>query len=187
MEKFHNDFFRDYYDFVFDKDGFNIYETFFIDTGEIFTPGFAAGTVADRAFDRLIEQYPQTEVVLGIAPSVWMRRIGIKRYAQAIISLLEKMRTHHILFEIRIFRIRRPDISQDYLDLFEKITDYSHNQFTDYVNPKECGRLKQLVVKEEVQIIGHPLWQVVINKFWQPASSDLYLVADGSIVAYDGY
>ncbi|MFA6349954.1 MAG: HEAT repeat domain-containing protein, partial [Candidatus Omnitrophota bacterium] len=77
------DIIRDYYDFIYDKDGADVLLLFNLHT--IVTSGFISGSVGERAFIKMA-QICQDDlfVTVSMAPSVWMRSLGYDKYMEAI-------------------------------------------------------------------------------------------------------
>ncbi|NQT10913.1 MAG: hypothetical protein HQ573_07070, partial [Desulfobacteraceae bacterium] len=145
VQLFRGDYFRDYYDFVYDKDSSNILEL--SPVGEVYTSGFERGSVAERSFLKALEKGSATSLCLSIAPSAWMRRLGIEKYAENIAHILELAQKNRLPSKYKVFLFRRIN---DPTNLCQDIVEILKSKKMDYPikfrngSIENCGRFWQL-------------------------------------------
>ena len=91
-----NDYFRDYYDFIYDKDASDIIRLFKIKY--ISTSGFAKGSVGERALLKTLPMNTIKALQISVAPSAWMRSViinsGVKQYIDYLTNIKDIPEKH---------------------------------------------------------------------------------------------
>ena len=146
VQLFRGDYFRDYYDFVYDKDSSNILKL--SPVGEVHTSGFERGSVAERAFIKALKRGGVVvSLTLSIAPNAWMRRLGIKKYAEHIAHIIKLAQENLLPSKYKVFLFRRisdpTNLCQDILEVLESKKMLYLIEF-EKKSIKNCGRFWQL-------------------------------------------
>ncbi len=153
LEPFHNDYFRDYYDFVYDKDASYIYALLSIKSAS--SSGFSPGTVGERALKRILRDSKVQTFQISFAPSVWMRSIIQKYGVQEYISYLKNIESifhnaeKYNLLQYAIFNFQRIDDPSKDIEQIIKFCEKTGRAITD-TTTHVIGRYYQLESKGEI-------------------------------------
>jgi len=128
-----NDYFRDYYDFVYDRDASDVIQLF--QAKFALTSGFAPGSVGERALKKALPYLGLFHV--SIAPSAWMRGIikkkGVKGYLNYLINIktiVENYMPEDGTYKKRLFKFEIFDFNRitDNADMFREIFDFGYKE-----------------------------------------------------------
>ncbi|MCG2710823.1 MAG: hypothetical protein L6416_00580, partial [Candidatus Omnitrophica bacterium] len=137
-----NDYFRDYYDFVYDKDASDV--IMFMGHKLISTSGFAPGSVGERALKKLLTKNHIKAFQVSVAPSAWMRSVIHKSGVQEYIDYLSHIKSiiknynrlnadkyEKLTFVFAVFDFTRID---DDPEIFRKIFDFCYRENNAKIN-----------------------------------------------------
>ncbi|MHB8155017.1 MAG: ATP-grasp domain-containing protein [Candidatus Omnitrophota bacterium] len=174
-----SDFIRDYYDFVFDKDASDIVVLDQIPF--IYTSGFEAGSVGERALEKTLKNNSLDSVHLSMAPSAWMRRIGQESYLANIHRIIKLIKQTNKRLCLLPFFFRREDDPDEIAKILEEYIDGEPSAY--YGQIETCGRLWQLRGKDVAFIDrNNKILPPQGSKFLREDSGSLNFIPDGKLI-----
>ncbi|MFC1754598.1 GNAT family N-acetyltransferase, partial [Thermoproteota archaeon] len=177
-----NDFLRDYYDYVFVKDGSDVARLFY--TIDFITSGFEPGSIGQEALRKILQEQDvrrRPSLTLSITASTWMRRIGVRGYLESILNMIWMLDAKDITYGFYKYFIKRPG-DPDWFDAVGRVLKESKG-WEDDQSVYICGRLAELDAVEPLE--ADPQGTVSIRRsqaFLREFAGELFFLSDGRIL-----